>query len=795
MGKIYSHKNKELQVHLNGVLDKSKRRGFHNTLIEFASIFHDIGKTNSNFQNKLLGTSMSGYSNHSYLSIYLSIYLLLNNNKIKNKYFNIFKNNSINFNIISNIITRHHGNLRNIDNIFENSEIQNTESFLNENENTCFTDFINDNFEEFKDTHCESVNKFNKYIFNGICVNKNDYDKKWVINPLKNYYDTIFNFAQLIEADKRDASDNDTYLLDNISKYNYLFNNNLNKFLDNLKIDSELNKIRTDIRTDSVNNLLEGLKDKNNRMFELTAPTGAGKTFMMLKLANIIQQEKGDYGIIMTLPFTSIIDQSSNICENELMLDVLNYTSTSNCSVIMDKLLTDESNVYYNKKNIINYNFSEETFDNPFIITTFVQFFQTIIANKNSVLIKLPNFTKRIFLIDEFQSIPNSLYTFFYGMLQYFCETYDCYCILSTATMPNFRLNNKKTSDGIDPCEVFTHYKTPKQLLIPEKYYSNDIFNRYKIENIGDHDLSSIVNVINTISNDKSTLVIMNTINDSIDLYNYIDHDNKYLLNSNFTSIDKQRIINEVKNDLKNNIKVLLVTTQIVEAGVDIDFPVEFRDLCPLPSLIQSAGRCNRNGKLEGFGEIFLFKYYELNKKDEKKYRSGLIYDRYDLNFVDENIKSVYEKDLLKIQNKYHDGIMNYKEVGKVKKYGENENTNLLELVYKGKIEDLGDYRLIEKDENQKLYYVGDDSLWDEFRNVYNETINLDYESFKITKIKLNIIHKKITKMCINVKINKKDSIEPPYSDEIMEIRNLSDKSIYNSYTGFDKNDTQFTFI
>ena len=793
MSKIFSHINKELQVHLKGVLEKSQKRGFSNLIIEYASLFHDIAKTNINFQNKLFGKKFN-FANHSYLSTYISIYLLYYNTKIKEKYLKIFNDNKISLNIISNIITRHHSDLRNIDNIFEDSEINNVKILINGNDSIDFVSFINDNFEDFNDNSYKFDRKFKDILFKGFCENK-DYIDIWKSNSLKNYFDTTFNFSQLIEADKRDASNNSIYLLDDINKYNYLLNNNLNKFLDNLKIDSKLNEIRTEIRNDAVFNLSNKLKKKYNRMFELTAPTGSGKTFMMLKLANVIQQEVGDYGIIMTLPFTSIIDQSSSICENELMLDVLNYTSSSNCSSVIEKLLKDENNLEYNIKNLINYNFSEETFDHPFVITTFVQFFQTLIANKNSVLIKLPNFTKRIFLIDEFQSIPNSLYTFFYGVLQYFCETYDCYCILSTATMPNFELNSKKTSNNmIDPHDVFKTYKEPEQLLDSNKYYTNDIFNRYIIENIGDEDLLSLTDEVTIRSNIESVLVVMNTVKDSIDLYNNTVHDNKYLLNSNFTTIDKQRIINEVKNDLKINKNVLLITTQIVEAGVDIDFPVEYRDLCPLPSLIQSAGRCNRNGKLD-IGYVYLFKYYELDKKNKKKYKSSLIYEKYDLTFVDNNIKIVYEKELLDIQKTYYYNITNYKEVGRVGKFGKNENENLLELLHSGKIEDLGQYRLIANDDEQKTYYVGDEFLWNDFKTEYNSMINIDYDKFKVYKIKLSRIHKQILKYCVNVRINKDKNVNIPYSDEIMGIRNLSDKSIYNSNTGFDKNSIEITFI
>ena len=440
MRKILSHPNKDLHIHLNGVLQKINRRGFTNIISNFVSPNHDIAKINENFQNMFNGI-FSGYRDHSYLSAYISLYIIFKNKQLKDK---ILNENILFINIISNIIASHHGYIKNITEIFDDEQLEKLKNFLESDTKLPFEDFIKEHYKDIIYDDFIFDRRYNKKIIDYASNKK--YVSLWGENAIKYYYDTIFNFAQLIEADKRDASDNENYeILENIKNYNYTFDNNLNLYLSKLKSNSELNLKRLEIRNDAEKNLLNNLKT-NNRMFELTAPTGSGKTFMMLKLANIIQQEKGDYGIIMSLPFTSIIDQTADICETDILLNCLNYTSVSNTTHELNKLINELDNNYnsINLKNLISCNFPEETFDHPFVITTFIQFFQTLISNKNNVAIKLPNFTKRIFLIDEFQSLPSSLYTFFYGILQYFCETYDCYCVLSTATMPNFNLNNKR---------------------------------------------------------------------------------------------------------------------------------------------------------------------------------------------------------------------------------------------------------------------------------------------------------------------------------------------------------------
>src|SRR5690606_15150758 len=139
---------------------------------------------------------------------------------------------------------------------------------------------------------------------------------------------------------------------------------------------------------------------------------------------------------------------------------------------------------------------------------------------------------------------------------------------------------------------------TPNELLEPTKYFENNVFNRYVV-NVIDEDLSIESLAERILQEDSSVLVILNTIQDTKDLYEELSElSDVYLLNTHFTPEDRLDKIEEVKKLLSNK-KVILISTQLIEAGVDIDFPTVYRDLCPLPSLIQSAGRCNRNKKID----------------------------------------------------------------------------------------------------------------------------------------------------------------------------------------------------
>ena len=256
--------------------------------------------------------------------------------------------------------------------------------------------------------------------------------------------------------------------------------------------------------------------------------------------------------------------------------------------------------------------FSQDTFDHPFIITTFVQLFEALVSNRNSTLLRLPNFARTIFLIDEIQALPPRLYTFFTAYLDEFCRKFDSYAIISTATMPYVEIPDKEMPNDENPRMLFKGYVKPCELL-NRSFYEREEFNRYRITRI-EHDDFRVEALADIVRKQlKSSLVILNTIDDTKQLYDALNRgidasleDEFVLLNTHFTPNDRQRKIKLCKDRLKNNQRAVLISTQLIEAGVDIDFPVLYRDMCPLPSLIQSSGRCNRNGK-EPFGEVYLF--------------------------------------------------------------------------------------------------------------------------------------------------------------------------------------------
>ncbi len=400
---------------------------------------------------------------------------------------------------------------------------------------------------------------------------------------------------------------------------------------------------------------------------------------------------------------------------------------------ILDDNPSDE-----NVKKLLQKLFSNETFDHPFIITTFVQVFETLVSNRNATLLRLPNFSKTIFLLDEIQALPPSLYTFFIAYLDEFCRKFDSYAIVSTATMPHLKLPDERNyKERQKPSEVFTRYKEPKAIL-DKTFYGLKEFNRYKI--IPKFEIESIKGLAEEIRNQKeSCLVVLNTIKDTKNLFHELNpnaveqaEEGEYvLLNTHFNLEDRQRKLAICNERLKKKQKIVLISTQLIEAGVDIDFPIVYRDLCPLPNLIQTAGRCNRNYKLD-FGEVYFFEI----KDDKGKSSANKIYGRnfdWFLRFTRKAISAeIYEKDMLSIQNDFAKTQISDALPFGVYAFGKDQETNLVECINQLRFEDFAKVKLIDADYGVQLriYVNRSDGEFDDLQELFNKGKNIPPRAF-----------------------------------------------------------------
>lgn len=800
-----SHPNKKLEEHIKGVVELTLHRS-SSPIGYWAALFHDIGKMNPNFQAKLKGEATGGYSNHSYLSLLAFTNFALANIDLLKEKCNVESNEEFALFVllVSVIIGKHHGNLPDLEKFSPSSEeLITAYAFFQENADVLpVQEFIDKRLNLPSEDFSLALNKKTDII---LTFTDRIHKSAWKKNPLRFFMDTQSAFAALIESDKRDAGNNiDFYFKTSVAQSVKDLRNSLSlKFesFDDSSIISVLNKLRTSIRVEAVQGVRKAIQ-REERIFTLTAPTGAGKTFSLLAIADEIRRVKGDLGIIYALPFLSITEQVEDIAKT-LLEDVLSINSKAeNDRIERAQQLYENEQTPENLNKILKEDFVQNTFDHPFIITTFVQLFETLVSNRNSTLLKLPNFANRIILIDEVQALPPRLYIFFTAWLHEFCRRNNSYAVLSTATMPKMEVPIKSSAnEEVRADLLFADYTPPMELIDAAKYFSEDTFNRYRIDILSDkYNIDDLAKHI--LKQESSSLVILNTIADTKNLYDKLKgkQENLYLLNTHFIPDDRSSIIDEIKAKLADNVRVILISTQLIEAGVDIDFPIVYRDLCPLPSLIQSAGRCNRNKKIE-LGQVFFFQLIS----EKGRSRASLIYRDEAKAFLDFCIKElksgIHEKELFGVQSKFFEDIKDNLSIGDFIS-GRESRVNMVECVNRARFETLGSFKLINENVGEQIqFYI----LKDENDFVFEDlelllaklSASKTFTEKQECRIKLSSFQKKLNGRILNVRLNKYNKSQYPmdnFISEIMGIKFISHTN-YSSKTGLIVNNVENCFL
>ena len=743
LNKCYSHPGKLLKVHLEKVVSLSKRFTSSHAA-ELVSLFHDIGKVNPNFQEKLKGSCPKEYDHHAYLSAY-AFFMFLIKNPDMFKVSHGFNSNNYLISLIT-IVAKHHGDLPDMmpngdNSILSGYEVSNLYAFLDK-EHISFGNVFSELLGIEPSMPSLMEEERIRFFFKGIVNKSNDYK---VALPF--YLEIQSIFSALIKADKSDAGDMVSTLdkeVEDLKNFSHIYPSILQHYLDNLKSQTLLNIERTKIRLESINSIRKGLKE-GKQIFELTAPTGSGKTLMLLSLASEIIKSKGAKRIIYGLPFLSITEQvESEVLKilkgYEYFVQRIDSKSTNTRFDDIQKEM-DENPSEKLSQELVALEFQEDTFAYPFIITTFVRIFETLLGNKNHELMKLPNFSNCVFLLDEIQSLPPRLYGFFVAYLDKFCKLTGSFAIISTATQPVLQLpdSNKDAKD------FFMDYEQPFKLL-SLSHYENPVFNRYTVEvQKSIIDIEQLGHLV--LQEEKSVLVILNTIQDTKELYNIIadnmDERNVLLLNTHFTPRDRSLKIYLAKRKLRQGDKVVLISTQLIEAGVDIDFPVLYRDFATISSIVQSAGRCNRNGKNAEKGKVVVVRL-----GTDQGERSSLIYRGPDKELINFSRESFYEsgnceeKDMQNIQKTFFEKICNQLIFGA---YGEELKDNLMKDISQCMYEKVGKFSLIDNNifGEECLYYVPRNDIDKNFELLLEYQKNLTKSISHDDKISVIQYHKR----------------------------------------------------
>lgn len=322
--------------------------------------------------------------------------------------------------------------------------------------------------------------------------------------------------------------------------------------------------------------------DNKAGIYSLTVPTGGGKTLSSLAFALRHALKNNMERVIYVIPYTSIIEQNAKVFRDILGGEfVLEHHSNYQYPDDSDDWSEDELKQYL----------ACENWDIPIIVTTNVQFFESIFSSKRSKCRKLHNITKSVIILDEAQMLPTEHLKPCLAALSEITENYGSSVVLCTATQP---VIGKYIPGHVKPIELM---EDPKRLYLGFKRVDSRF-----IGEVCDNEL------IEKLKNEHQVLCIVNTRKHAQMLYEDLKGvAGLYHLSARMCPAHRRAKLDEIRKALEDNKPCIVISTQLIEAGVDVDFPSVYRSIAGIDSIVQSAGRCNREGKLQkGIVNIFI---------------------------------------------------------------------------------------------------------------------------------------------------------------------------------------------
>lgn len=546
---------------------------------------------------------------------------------------------------------------------------------------------------------------------------------------IQDYFLINYLFSLLIEGDKLDASDTILYSLKPASTDSV--DNRFGKVSSAQTSIQSLpdNELRNYCRAVVTSHLSDDTI-LETYIFTLTAPTGIGKTMtaldFSLKLKAKVEKELGIRSrIIYALPFINIIEQALDEYKKLLKGQDITILGHYQYSHVFgeDKEKDDSEEQNYNQKLM-----ALDTWQADIVITSFVQFFQTLIGNRNKLLKKFNHFANAIIILDEVQTLRLDQMPLLGAALFYLSKFLKSRIILMTATRPKiFELAQQEIlsslNEQVHPKELLTNYE--------------EIFSRFKrtavypllgaLQEEGDNSKNFVDLVFaDKWASNKSCLIVCNTVKQSIEIYKAVEDylnsqglpNSLYYLSTNIIPAHRLKRINQIKMNLRSESAPILIATQVVEAGVDLDFDMGFRDIGPIDSIIQVAGRINRNNKLEKeYSPLYIVDF------DSKK--TIRIYGR--LAYLQaqkalEQQEAFKEEEYLKLIETYFDGISEKSSFAEARKFF----TSMQTLNYENEDKDtkpVSAFRIIEESNFYTTVFIEVDEAAKEIRDKYLQKV------------------------------------------------------------------------
>lgn len=583
--------------------------------VGLAGLLHDIGKYSFQFQeylHQILETGVSEYKNGGDHAVV--------GGAILNEYC-INPNKNMLLTPIINAIISHHGKLHDVED--PDKKVSDYKKRINKEI---------DDFKKIKELFFEEVIEqevFEKY------VEKAEIEIQQFIQTYINYFKSVgkkangllnylnhisvfltkFIFSCLLDADRLDSKWFDEGKKENQKSIDWhLLQKRLDNKLESFKISNNIDKLRKEM-SDQCFAKASG----ETAIYSLSVPTGGGKTLASLRFAleHLIQRKKKR--IIYVVPYTTIIEQNVKEVENILWREgeakfILEHHSN---------VINDEDSNWKNQKNRDEYKDEVKNYvdnwDSPIIFTTLVQYLNVFYDAKNRNTRRLHNLMDSIIIFDEVQSVPLRSLALFNESINFLTEFLNTTVLLCTATQPALK---KVTKTLKEPIEIVNDLSNVTEQFSRTKIDFLDKIGGYSIE-----DLKLLV--LEKVEIEKNALVIVNTKAVARKLAQDLEklqENEQYMVFHLSTSMcpeHRREILNQVRSSLQlDGKKVICISTQLIEAGVDISFNCVIRSLAGLSSIAQAAGRCNRHGLFIS-KTVFVVKVTEENLSNLREIKDG----------------------------------------------------------------------------------------------------------------------------------------------------------------------------
>ena len=691
---FWSHPNKLLENHIKNMISPDE-----DELGKQVKLYHDIAKLKNNFQIYIRDTSNDKLDkNHSLLSAY---FFLLNSK---------FDEIPTLFGFLA--IVSHHGNVVNLmtlareaNKFFKNQkELEQWEEVAGAAKNIKIYSGLSTKKDEFLDR----AKKLRQYLV--LLQYKHKFTYEDFINFKSLYSNLVYSdkFEAIFSVPKQESKDIPIDVLE-----------------------SDIKNLPPNEKRDAFRNFVLNNFDENYKLFTLTAPTGYGKTLTALNFALKFNKSR----IIYALPFTSIIDQTYDIVAKIYKNSDILVSKAHHKTTICEENLTKEDR--YSK-----IKFLMESFSGEINVTTLYQLIFALFGNKNKDNVKFNQLKNSVVIIDEAQAIPYNFRKDFILLCEIISQRLGTIFIFMSATMPVIKSENFKEISNLE-------------------YFSKQ--DRYIIKwlDIGGED--ELLEKICETASDKNTLVVVNTIKKAQELFAKLrDKFNCFCLNGYMYDDHKRATTRAVRCAVNKSkvdplaSKILLISTQSIEAGVDLDFDVGFREVSPISSIIQTAGRINRHfGATRG--ELYVF-------PEVSKFTNLIYGDLYKVSgAILSNLKQkeVRESEILEISNLFFQKISNQLENLYIKSEIEKlefENINQ-------KIEDI-----MNDNYKQTIIIEPKENFIKDFEVKIFEIKNSPNEKFTIRDLFKNHI-RKLSQFSINVALKDMNKLMP----NLKQINGLKD--------------------